>query len=71
MSTATIKTTSTRRRKPDLNRQVAQPKAVFRELRDTLEDLDNRRELAHAKQRNAGQRGGDWETVKKELGCTF
>jgi hypothetical protein len=46
-------------------------KAVRRELRDTLEDLDDRRELARAKQRNAGKPGADWQAVKKELGFTF
>jgi hypothetical protein len=46
-------------------------KAVLRELRDTLEDLDDRLELAGAKKRNAGKRGTDWETVKKELGFEF
>jgi len=54
-----------------LDRQVAQARAVLRELRDTLEDLEDRRELAHAKKRNAGKTGTDWETVKKELGFSF
>jgi hypothetical protein len=71
MSTAVIRTTATRRRKTDLDHQVAQAKAVLRELRDTLEALDDRRELARAKHRNAGKPGKDWETVKKELGSTF
>jgi len=44
---------------------------VLRELRDTLEDLEDRRELARAKKRNAGKTGTDWETVKKELGFSF
>ena len=56
------------RRRPNLDRQIAQAKTVLRELRDTLEDLDDRRELARAKQRNAGKRGTDWESVKKEVG---
>jgi hypothetical protein len=56
---------------PDLDRQMAQAKTVLRQLRDTLEDLDDRRELARAKQRNAGKPGTDWETVRQELGFQF
>ena len=67
MSTATMKSPALRRR-PNLDRQIAQAKTVLRELRDTLEDLDDRRELARAKQRNAGKRGTDWESVIKEVG---
>jgi hypothetical protein len=70
MSTATMKGPGVRRR-PNLNRQIAEAKTVLRELRDTLEDLDDRRELDRAKQRNAGKRGTDWEAVKKELGFEF
>ena len=71
MSTATLKTTGIRRRRTDLDRQVAQAKAVLRQLRDTLEDLDDRRELARARQRNAGKPSNDWQTVKKQLGFKF
>ena len=70
MSTATMKNPA-RRRRTSLDRQIAQAKTVLRELRDTLEDLDDRRKLARAKQRNAGKRGTDWEAVKKELGFEF
>jgi hypothetical protein len=56
---------------PDIDRQIRSAKAVLRELRDTLEDLDDRRELARAKKRNAGKAGTDWETIKKELGFNF
>ena len=70
MSTATVRSPAIRRPQ-NLDRQIAQAKIVLRELRDTLEDLDDRRELARAKQRNAGKRGTDWETVKRELGFEF
>jgi predicted RNase H-like nuclease (RuvC/YqgF family) len=69
MSTATMKNAA--RRRPTLSRQISEAKAILRRLRDTLEDLDDRRELARAKKRNAGKRGTDWETVKKELGFEF
>lgn len=71
MSTATLKSASIDCRKTDLDRQVAQAKAVLRQLRDTLEDLDDRRELGRAKQRNASKPGTDWEAVKAELGFEF
>ena len=70
MSTATIRSPALCRR-PNLDRQSAQAKAVLRELCDTLEDLDDRRELARARQRNAGKRGTGWEAVKEELGFGF
>jgi hypothetical protein len=54
-----------------LDRQIARAKAILRELRDTLEDLDDRRELARAKKRNAGKAGTDWKTVAKEFGFEF
>jgi hypothetical protein len=56
---------------PGVDRQIRQAKTVLRELRDTLEDLDDRRELARAKKRNAGKPGADWESVKKEFGFDF
>jgi len=71
MSTATTKGAPSRRPGKNLDRQVAQAKAILRELRDTLEDLEDRRELARAKNRNAGKRGTEWESVKKELGFKF
>jgi hypothetical protein len=56
---------------PDVDRQIRNAKVVLRELRDTLEDLDDRRELARAKKRNAGKPGTSWDSVKKELGLDF
>jgi hypothetical protein len=56
---------------PDVERQLRKAKIVLRELRGTLEDLDDRRELARAKKRNAGKPGADWESVKKEFGFDF
>jgi predicted nucleic acid-binding Zn-ribbon protein len=71
MSVAPAKRKTTAARIPDLDRQIAEAKAVLRRLRDTLEDLDDRRELSRAKKRNAGKPGANWETVKKELGFDF
>lgn len=71
MSVASVKTRSRSTRLPDLDRQMARAKTVLRQLRDTLENLDDRRELARAKKRNAGKPGTSWESVKKELGFDF
>ena len=71
MSTAAAKRKNDSPELPDLDRQVAQAKAVLRQLRDTLEDLDDRRDLARAKKKNANKPGTDWETAKKELGLDF
>jgi len=71
MSTTAIKSKNPPANWPDVDRQIHQAKLVLRELRDTLEDLDDRRELARAKKRNGGKAGADWESVKKEFGFDF
>jgi hypothetical protein len=71
MSTTAIKSKSRPANWPDVDRQIQQAKTVLRELRDTLEDLDDRRELARAKKRNGGKAGADWASVKKEFGFNF
>jgi len=55
----------------ELDRQIRAAKVVLRDLRDALEDMDDRRELARARKRNAGKPGTDWESVKKEFGFDF
>lgn len=64
MSTVTLK------QKPlvNLDRQIRRGKAVLRELRAALEDLEDRRELAAAKKRNAGKPGTSLRDAAKELG---
>ena len=71
MSIAHAKRKTASVRRPDLDRQIAEAKTVLRQLRDTVEDLDDRRELARAKKRNAGKPGARWEAVKEELGFEF
>ena len=72
MSATAVKTKNRPAGLPDVDRQIRNAKIVLRELRDTLEDLDDRRELARAKKRNAGKSGTDWEkSVKKEFGFNF
>jgi hypothetical protein len=52
----------------DIERQIRRGKAVLRELKTTLEDLEDRRELAAAKKRNAGKPGTSLRQAAKELG---
>ena len=54
-----------------VDRQIRRAKVVLRELRDTLEDLKDRRDLDRAKERNGGKPGIAWESVKKEFGFDF
>jgi hypothetical protein len=64
MTTATL----SRKRSPSLSAQIRQAKAVLRQLKETLEDLDDRFALAQAKKRNAGKPLHAWRDVAKELG---
>jgi hypothetical protein len=65
MSVSTLKRPGEQAR---LQRQVTRGKAVLRELRDTLEDLDDRLDLARAMKRNGNKPGIPWAQAKKELG---
>jgi hypothetical protein len=58
------------KRKPliDLERQIRRGKSILRELRNALEDLEDRRELVAAKKRNAGKPGTSLRDAAKELG---
>lgn len=66
MSTATAKKTAPEA--DEMNKQIRRAKAVLRELKRTLEDLEDRRDLAAAKERNAGKPGTSLRDVAKELG---
>ena len=64
MSSTTLKTKSS----IDLEKQIRRGKAILRELRASLEDLEDRRELSAAKKRNAGKPGTSLRDAAKELG---
>jgi hypothetical protein len=51
-----------------IDKQIRRGKAVLRELKMVLEDLEDRRELAAAKKRNAGKPGTPLRQAAKELG---
>ena len=52
----------------EIDKQIRRGKAVLRELKIALEDLEDRRELAAAKKRNAGKPGTPLREAAKELG---
>ncbi len=52
----------------DIDKQIRRGRAVLRELKATLEDLEDRRELAAARKRNAGKAGTPLRQAAKELG---
>ena len=64
MSTAVLN----RKSSHSVEDQIRRGKALLRELHDTLEDLEDRRELIAAKKRNAGKPGTPWKQAPKELG---
>lgn len=66
MSTAVLKIR--RASGSQIDKQIRRGKAVLRELKATLEDLEDRRELAAAKKRNAGKAGTPLRQAAKELG---
>lgn len=71
MSTAVSKSKTAavnRRSGAEMDKQIRRGKALLRELKITLEDLEDRRELAAARKRNAGKPGTPLHQAAKELG---
>ena len=64
MSTAILKSQTTA---TDIEKQIRRGRAVLRDLKAVLEDLEDRRELAAAKKRNAGKPGTTLRQAAKEL----
>ena len=52
----------------EIEKQIRRGKTVLRELKATLEELEDRRELAVAKKRNRGKPGTPLREAAKELG---
>ncbi len=71
MSTVVLKSKSASRNHlsaADIDKQIRRGRAVLRELKTTLEDLEDRRELAAARKRNGGKAGTPLRQSAKELG---
>jgi len=52
----------------DIDKQIRRGKVVLRELKTTLEVLEDRREIVAAKKRNRGKAGTPLREAAKELG---
>jgi hypothetical protein len=48
--------------------QIRRAKTVLRELRETLEDLEDRRTIEKARRRNGKKPSTPWDEVASELG---
>jgi hypothetical protein len=71
MSTAVSKSKTAavnHRSASEMDKQIRRGKALLRELKITLEDLEDRRELAAARKRNAGKPGTPLRQAAKEFG---
>ena len=50
-----------------LNKQLVQAKALLRQMRETIEDIEDARIIERAKRANARKPRISWSQVKKEL----
>ena len=50
-----------------LNRQLAQAKTLLRQMRETVEDIEDARTIERAKRANGSKPRMPWSQVKKEL----
>ena len=51
-----------------LNKQLSQAKTLLRQMRRTVEDIEDARTIERAKRANGGKPRIPWAHVKKELG---
>ncbi len=60
-------TAKTPRSWAQLNKQLAQARALLREMRRTVEDIEDARTIERAKRANGAKPRIPWSQVKKEL----
>jgi hypothetical protein len=66
MSNATV-TVKTSGNWTQLNKQLTQAKALMRQMRQTVEDIEDARAIERAKRANGGKSRIPWAQVKREL----
>jgi len=66
MSNATV-TVKTPGNWTQLNEQLTQAKALLRQMRQTVEDIEDARTIERAKRANGGKQRAPWAQVKREL----
>ena len=67
MTNATISRAKPRRDWTLLNKQLAQAKTLLRQMRETVEDIEDARTIERAKRANAGRARIPWGQARKEL----
>lgn len=71
MSSATVAKPKPKADWKRLNQQVAQAKALLREMRETIEDIEDARISERAKQANGSKPRVPWSEIKREFGFDF
>lgn len=67
MSNATLTDPKTQGNWTQLNKQLAQAKTLLRQMRETVEDIEDARTIERAKRANGSKPRVPWSQVKKEL----
>ena len=67
MSNATLTEAKSPRNWTQLNKQLAQAKTLLRQMRETIEDIEDARTIERAKRANGNHPRIPWAQVKKEL----
>jgi hypothetical protein len=67
MSNATLTSTKALGNWTQLNRQLAQAKALLRQMRQTVEDIEDARTIERVKRVNRSKPRIPWALVKKDL----
>ena len=71
MSNPTLARPKTKRNWRHLNAQVTQAKILLRQMRETIEDIEDARIIEQAKRANGNRARIPWSHVKKEFGFDF
>jgi hypothetical protein len=66
MSNASLTETKASGNWAQLNKQLAQAKTLLRQMRETVEDIEDARTIEKAKRSNGSQARIPWSQVKKE-----
>ena len=67
MSNTTLTEAKAPRNWTQLNKQLAQAKTLLRQMRETIEDIEDARTIERAKRANGNKACVPWSQVKKEL----
>lgn len=67
MSNSASTETKARCKWTQLNKQLAQAKVLLRQMRETVEDIEDARVIERAKSANSNKRRVPWSQAKKEL----